>query len=50
VGYRRIRGELTGPAITVAPSTVWQILKNAGTDPAPRGRVWVPITSLIVVG
>jgi putative transposase len=35
-GYRRIHGELTGLDITVAPSTVWQILKNAGIDPAPR--------------
>jgi len=36
VGYRRIHGELAGLGITVAPSTVWQILKNAGIDPAPR--------------
>ena len=35
-GYRRIHGELAGIGITVAPSTVWQILKNAGIDPAPR--------------
>jgi putative transposase len=35
-GYRRIHGELAGLGITVAPSTVWQILKNAGIDPAPR--------------
>ena len=27
---------LPGLGITVAPSTVWQILKNAGIDPAPR--------------
>jgi putative transposase len=33
---RRIHGELAGLGITVAPSTVWQILKNAGIDPAPR--------------
>jgi transposase len=36
--YRRIHGELAGPGITVAPSTVWQILNNAGIDPAPRRR------------
>jgi len=35
-GYRRIHGELAGLGITVAPSTVWQILKSAGIDPAPR--------------
>ena len=35
-GYRRIHGELAGPGITVAPSAVWRILKNAGIDPAPR--------------
>ena len=35
-GYRRIHGELTGLGYTVAPSTVWQILKDAGIDPAPR--------------
>jgi transposase len=35
-GYRRVHGELAGLGITVAPSTVWQILKNAGIDPAPR--------------
>jgi transposase len=35
-GYRRIRGELAGLGIKVAPSTVWQILNSAGIDPAPR--------------
>jgi putative transposase len=35
-GYRRIHGELAGLGVTVAPSTVWQILKCAGIDPAPR--------------
>ena len=35
-GYRRIHGELAGLGITVAPSTVWEILKSAGIDPAPR--------------
>ena len=38
-GYRRIHGELAGLGITVAPSTVWQILKTAGIDPAPRREV-----------
>jgi transposase len=35
-GYREIHGELAGVGITVAPSTVWQILKDAGISPAPR--------------
>jgi transposase len=35
-GYRRIHGELAGLGIRVAPSTVWQILKDAGVSPAPR--------------
>jgi putative transposase len=35
-GYRRIHGELAGLGVSAAPSTVWQILKNAGIDPAPR--------------
>ena len=35
-GYRRIHGELAGLGITVAPSTVSQVLKSAGIDPAPR--------------
>jgi hypothetical protein len=41
-GYRRIHGELTGLGLQVAPSTVWQILKDAGIDPAPRraGQTW----------
>jgi putative transposase len=35
-GYRRIHGELAGLGITVAPSTVWQILKSAGDQPRVR--------------
>ena len=35
-GYRRIHGELAKLGLTVAPSTVWQILRAAGIDPAPR--------------
>jgi transposase InsO family protein len=35
-GYRRIHGELAGLGITVAASTVWQILRVPGIDPAPR--------------
>jgi len=34
-GYRRIHGELARLGITIAASTVWTILKNAGIDPAP---------------
>ncbi len=41
-GYRRIHGELAGLGIQIAPSTVWQILTNAGIPPAPRraGATW----------
>jgi putative transposase len=40
--YRRIHGELTGLGYKLAPSTVWQILKDAGIDPAPgrSGQTW----------
>lgn len=41
-GYRRIHGELTKPGVAVAPSTVHEILRAAGIDPAPRrnGPTW----------
>jgi putative transposase len=35
-GYRRIHGELVGLGISVAPSTVWKLLREAGIEPAPR--------------
>jgi putative transposase len=35
-GYRRIHGELLVLGVKVAPSTVWEILKEAGIDPAPQ--------------
>jgi transposase len=35
-GYRRIHGELRGLGWTVAASTVWEILKRTGIDPAPQ--------------
>jgi putative transposase len=34
-GYRRIHGELLVLGVKVAASTVWEILKQAGIDPAP---------------
>ena len=47
-GYRRITGELAGLGITVAPSTVWEILKKHGIDPAPRrsGPTWARVPAL----
>ena len=33
--YRHIHGELLGLGHTIAASTIWQILKNTGTEPAP---------------
>ena len=41
-GYRRIHGELAGLGHKLAPSTVWQILKDVGIDPAPTrsGEIW----------
>src|SRR5215475_9374958 len=35
-GYRRIHGELLILGIKVAASTVWEILREAGIDPAPE--------------
>ncbi|WP_199487877.1 helix-turn-helix domain-containing protein [Actinomadura spongiicola] len=35
-GYRRVHGELLVLGIKVAASTVWEILNDAGVDPAPE--------------
>ena len=35
-GYRRLHGELLVLGVKVAASTVWEILKEAGIDPAPE--------------
>ena len=40
-GYRRVHGELTKLRLTIAPSTIYKILRAAGIDPAPRaGPTW----------
>jgi putative transposase len=41
-GHRRIHGELARLSVTIAPTTVWEILRAAGIDPAPRrsGPTW----------
>src|SRR6266700_430534 len=35
-GYKRIHGELKVLGLTLSPSTVWNILRRHGIDPAPR--------------
>ncbi len=41
-GYRRIHGELAGLGVNIAASTVWEILRANGIDPAARrtGPTW----------
>jgi transposase InsO family protein len=41
-GYRRVHGELLTLGVKVAASTVWEILREAGIDPAPdrAGTTW----------
>ena len=40
--HRSVHSELAGLGVAVAASTVWEILKASGVDPAPRrtGPTW----------
>jgi putative transposase len=46
-GHRRVQGELVRLGDRIASSTVWQILRAAGIDPAPRraGPTWTQFVS-----
>jgi hypothetical protein len=41
-GYKRVHGELVGLGFDLSASTVWNILRRAGVDPAPQrvGASW----------
>ena len=41
-GYRRIHGEITKLGVTVAQSTVWEILRTAGIDRLPAAQARPP--------
>ena len=47
-GYRRVHGELLTLGVKVAASTVWEILREAGIDPAPdrAATTWTQISSV----
>jgi putative transposase len=46
-GYRRIHGELAALGVKVAPSTVWETLKQHGIEPAPERdrQIWAAFLS-----
>jgi transposase len=35
-GYRRVQGDLFGLGVSIAASTVWELLRREGIEPAPR--------------
>jgi putative transposase len=50
-GYREFHGELVGLGIKVAPSTVWEILKINGIDPArDRGSNFTAAFDAVLAG
>jgi hypothetical protein len=36
LGYRRIHGDMLVLGVKVGAATIWEILKDAGIDPAPE--------------
>ena len=51
-GHRRVQGELVRLGHPIAASTVWQILHDAGIDPAPRrtGLTWKQFLTALARG
>ena len=51
-GYRRVHGELAGLGHQIGASTVWKIMRSAGTDPVPQrtGPTWAQVRRMNDLG